>query len=323
MKRLSLLLHSSIRDNTKTQYKSGFNAYTRFAKAHNLPVIPASQIVLCLFVTYMSEQNVSWKTIQNYLYGVRHIHIALGLTDPINNSTMLQHALKGAMRVTRSEGAGRKYTKRTPITENVIKQMRPFMDETRYGGLLILAATCLGTFGLLRPSEFLITNTTKPNRVIMNRDIQYDQSTHSFNINLHEAKSDKFYEGQVVTISPTKNSLCPVQILLKFQHSKLTWMKEAHCPFLIHENGQCLSRDELITILQKIGQCAGIPDAHNIRGGSFRKGGAQSLQARNIPISTIKTIGRWTSNAIDSYLLPVEDKQLTIEAWNPQLHGNS
>ena len=44
--------------------------------------LPASQSVLCGFIAYLANQNLSYATIKTYLSAVRYLHLCNGLPDP-------------------------------------------------------------------------------------------------------------------------------------------------------------------------------------------------------------------------------------------------
>jgi len=82
---------------TKKTYRSGLQKYVTFCSQINQPPIPVSEDTLLLFLTHLSQQNVSYATNQVYLSAVRYRSITT--TESETSDTLitpqLRYVLKG------------------------------------------------------------------------------------------------------------------------------------------------------------------------------------------------------------------------------------
>ena len=77
---------------TSRVYSAGINKYLFLCHELSIPPTPASEHLLCKFVTYLALNNISSNTIKVYLSGVRQLHYPGGSSTPAHGS----HAQIGA-----------------------------------------------------------------------------------------------------------------------------------------------------------------------------------------------------------------------------------
>ena len=83
-------------NSTQRSYKSGQNHFLAFCRQANYKAVPASETVLCHFVSYLAEQKLKHKTIKVYLSAICFLHISEGARDPFHQSLdHLQYILRG------------------------------------------------------------------------------------------------------------------------------------------------------------------------------------------------------------------------------------
>ena len=73
---------AGIAPSTKRVYDSGKKRYLAFCKQLTTTPIPASENLLCKFISYLALNKVSSATIKVYLAAVRQLHISQGLPAP-------------------------------------------------------------------------------------------------------------------------------------------------------------------------------------------------------------------------------------------------
>ena len=173
-------------------------------------------------------------------------------------------------------------------------------------------------FGLLRASEYLVTNTHQyvGEHTLLTSDISFALGKSFVSIFIKKSKTDPFRQGFTLRLWATNNNLCPVVALSNF-HKRCVHFG----PLFRFTNGSFLTRAIFSDIIQQ-----GIPDV-NLNTHSFRIGGASTAHAAGIPDSTIQTLGRWASDAYQLYLrIPSQTLQntfirmsetTTCEPWYP------
>ena len=107
------LLKADVAQPTARAYKSGYHRYSVFCHRAGLCPLP----VLCLFVAFIAEEQLTHATIKSYLSAVRHMHV---VQDPFASShPQLQLALRG---IRRQQGSPNRQP-RLPITPQIVRAL--------------------------------------------------------------------------------------------------------------------------------------------------------------------------------------------------------
>lgn len=91
-------------------------------------------MVLCRYVSHLAL-TCAYKTIKNYLLGVRIVHKELDLPNPAENKFNLNRCLRGIRRVKGDAG-----TRKFAVTPAILAQFHPLMDFFATAELAIFAA---------------------------------------------------------------------------------------------------------------------------------------------------------------------------------------
>ena len=75
---------------TQRTYKSAQDRFLHFCQAGGFSLIPVSQSLLCMYVSYLAEQKLKHSSIKVYLSAVRNLQIASGHSDPFAGAAMPQ-----------------------------------------------------------------------------------------------------------------------------------------------------------------------------------------------------------------------------------------
>ncbi len=282
-------------------YDAAKKRYASFCKASGTQPLLASESLLCMFVSYLANDQLCHSTIGCYLAAIRHWHIAESMGDPgISNMTRLEQALKGIRlspaRTVSREGPA---VPRLPLTPALLAKMKGVWkadgDEWKHSMLWATAALCF--FGFFQsgeitvPSENLFDEGAHP----MFDEIQIDCLSNSKHLKVivKASKTDQYRVGTEVFVSKTSNQLCPVAAVLTYIMVK---KGKGPGPFFKWQNGKPLTRVRFVTEVKQALTKAGA-DACLYAGHSFRRGAATAAAKQGVWETTIKMLGRWKSSA--------------------------
>lgn len=295
------LYAQGLASSTQRSYKSASSRYLQFCNLAQARPLPLCEHILCLYVTYLSMQQLKHKSIKVYLSALRHFQISAGLPDPFTSSfPRLEYVLKGIKR-TQSKSASQ--DQRLPITPTILRQIRStWSARAKCPDIKMLwAAFCLGFFGFLRSGEFTIQDEGSFDSTyhLMPGDISVDSHSNPsiMRVLIKASKTDPFRKGTPIYIGATHDDLCPVAAMLAY----LAVRPHLSGPLFIFSDGHPLTRSRLVSHLRKALTEAGIDSTH-YAGHSFRIGAASTAAAKGIEDSKIKMLGRWESAAYLQYI---------------------
>jgi hypothetical protein len=165
----------------------------------------------------------------------------------------------------------------------------------------------LAFWGMARLAELTYETSRGPARhmkELMSRDtVRYPNVTV---LRLHEAKTAKPGEVQLLKLRPMLSPLCPVRSVER--RIAATW-KESDSLFGyegIHGRVN-LTKRRVNKVLAAAWRSLGKP---HLTGHSFRVGGATLRNARGIPIVEIKSLGCWTTDCYQLYVKPLSQEEV-------------
>lgn len=244
------------------------------------------------FCTWLTDR-LHHSSIKVYLSAVRSLHIDHGFPDPLSGCLRLRRILRGIHRV-----QGSPSPKRLPISSELLGVIRQSLDVSSPVHAMYWAACCIGFFGFLRAGEFTVNAPFDPNVHLTLDDFQLD--SHSvptvIRLRIKSSKTDPFRQGCFVYLGQGRPPLCPIAASLAYLHLR----GPDPGPFFRFSNGCPLSRKQLSTFLQSVLRAAGVSGQYS--GHSFRIGAATTAAQRGIPDHLIKTMGRWSSDAYQTYI---------------------
>ena len=150
------------------------------------------------------------------------------------------------------------------------------------------SAFTLAFYSFLRASKFTSSS-------LQWSDVQFSATTVA--IDLRQSKTDPFRRGHTITIQATSTSTCPVRAFNCF--AKLSTPRSSSVQY----GGRFtpLSRDHLTDFFRRLLQPAGyqqcLYSSH-----SFRICAVTTAAAAGLPAWLIKSLGRWSSDAYQTYI---------------------
>ena len=232
--RLNKLQAAGVAASTRRTYRAGTSAYLAFCKEQGNPLLPASELTLRYFCTYLSK-TVSYQTIKVYLAGIRPLHIEHGYEDPTKDAPLLSYLCTGIRRSERKSSKSR-----LPLTISHLHAIKRQLSISRFSPhdkLLYWAAFTLAFYGFLRASEYSCPTKTKYKRShqLLLEDVEV--TFNSLSIHLKCSKTDRFRESCTLLIGATGSSTCPAKAMRKFL---VSWQLFPRGPS-IHFELRCLS----------------------------------------------------------------------------------
>lgn len=288
---------------TQKLYNSAKRRYHKFCMANKFSPLPASELILCRFVSFLANEKLCHSTIKSYLSGVRHLHIAEGFGDPkISDMSKLEQVLKG-VKSTRAKGLNRLV--RMPMTPDLLRKLKGVWEREEEGqrgdGRMLWAAAALCFFAFLRSGELTVPSDTAYDEGahLSFQDVAADSlvNPRSLRVRIKASKTDPFRLGVDVYVGRTECDLCPVAAVLTY----MTERGPGPGPLFMCRNGKPLTRARFVARVKQALTAAGINHA-NYSGHSFRSGAATTAAKQGISDSTIQMLGRWKSDAYKLYI---------------------
>ena len=301
-KALQSYYHQGLAASTQKTYAAGVQHYFSFCEhIHNSP-LPTSEQTLLLFVTYLGQLELTHKTIKVYLSAVRNLHITTGHFTIFETqlSPRVERVLKG---IKLTQAKSKPPRSRLPITSSIMRKIRAVLAKSPhdYNNIMLWAACCLAFFGFLRCSEFTIpSQDTFDDAVHLSfKDISVDdwENPKVIAIRIKQSKTDPFRKGVTLMLGKTDDMVCPVSGLLPY----LAIRGSKHGPLFIMANKHYLTPPLFRTSLHQILKSSGL-STQEYNTHSFRIGSATSAKAAGISDLHIKMLGRWQSDAYQSYI---------------------
>eukprot|EP00731_Ephydatia_muelleri_P033087 Em0025g43a len=193
---------------------------------------------------------------------------------------------------------------RLPITTAILEKLRQHWDQ-RVGvdKYLLWAVAALCFFGFFRLGELLIASSASEEESTHLRlswgDVAIDNASAPtmLRVFLRVSKSDQMGRGAYVFVGRTSNSLCPVAAVLAYMTKRGT----LHGQFFCDQQGKPLCKVRYVAELKRALSAVGV-DQSLYAGHSFRIGAATAAAMAGMEEATIRTLGRWNSDAFMLYI---------------------
>ena len=291
----------SFAPNTKRTYSVHRKTYILFCNAIGAAPVPASSELLCQYVAYLANK-LKYRSIRQYLNIIRLLHAEWNLPNPCVNNFPLDSTLRGIKR-----HLGDTVSRKAPITPELLYIILSRLDVSKIPDASVWAACLLMFFGLLRRSNVVTPETGfDPQKHLCRSDLVFTKQ--GLRVKLRWTKTLQFKEEELVVPYPWDrgNKLCPTQAA--FNAVRLTPQVRGQQPGLVMDNKDPpspLTAPLFIKYLRRtLGQS--VKDTNSYAGHSFRRGGGMWAFQQNVPLESIRHLGRWRSEAYKAYILPTD-----------------
>lgn len=301
------LLAHGLAPSTARNYAGAQHRYLHFAALHGLtPPLPASADAVCLWAAYLAR-SVSHSTVRHYLYGLRSLHIDMDWADPLVGPR-LARLLAGIRRT--ELNAERRSTVTLAVTATIAARLLAWLPARSLEHRAVRAAIAIGVDALLRPGELVPEDvpgagTPEHRRLLRFGDVAVQRSSDGsllgFVLSLRLTKTRQFgglAERAFVT--------APWAVRELGDYLAMRGSHEGNGAQLLQlaDGAPLLRRTLLDVCYTALAAACGMVHGVAFDRISFRSGGATDLAARGAPELTLKTLGRWRSDAYRFYLRP-------------------
>ncbi len=263
--------------------------------------LPVSQSTLCSYVAYLARQGLAPTKIKVYLSALRHAHIARDISVPQQSSMpKLKLVQQG---ITRTHGFKATNDKRLPITPAHLRLLRTHwgFSSREHNSIMLWAAATLAFFGFFRIGELTLPEGEhfSPAIHLSPGDVGVNSKSKPTMLQVHLKRSKTVQDGSGVTvyIGATHNELCPVGAVLAY----LVTRGSTPGPLFQFRSGKPLTRRNFTEQVRLALTAMGV-NSRQFAGHSFRIGAATTAAECGLEDSTIKALGRWNSEAYQTYI---------------------
>jgi integrase len=243
-----------------------------------------------MWIASMLDKGLKHRTVTQYIAGLKYHWASMRTSySALENMIALQRQLQAAKKTNNAA-----VRTRSALGYEQLIAMKSFIRNEPDDAMLWAAMT-LAVAGLLRSGEFTSVRGVESLRMSA---LHIDKQRSSMSITLPR---DKTTSSPVpIHIAATRTATCPVDAMVRY----LSYWRNIppDAPLFEWSNGQPLTQSSLVLNMQRLLTAAGVPNADQYTGHSFRRGGATALANCNTSMHVLQKAGRWTSNAAQRYI---------------------
>ena len=291
------VLNSALSKATISSYQHHWNALLQFHFVYKFPLLmPVPQHIVAMFLVYLKNRGLKASTIRTYLTAISFVHKIKQLQDP-TTGFLINKTMQGISNLDKlSPNPSRK-----PITKELLHRMIdavPFTQNNQYSIILVRALFLLSYHACMRAGE-AVTSTHDQHTLLL-QDVQkvVHEGHPAYQIAFTSYKHSKGGSSFILTAARQLN-YCPVKALGDY----LLLRGSTPGKLFVNISGQPLDRQYFNNAINMALLHLGMP-AWEYNTHSFRIGRATQLALENAPDNTIRSVGRWHSNAYRTYIKP-------------------
>ena len=300
-------LEKDLKKTRKRAYSKGilknlfcqWRSFTRFNAKYNINQWPVDEHTISLYARFLAYTFHSPKSIKNYLYGIRTLHLLLGAVPPNLKDIQVRLTLRGIEKI-----LSHTPKQAFPISPEILTDILGFIDLRKRKDRIFWGILLVGFWGMFRKSN-LVSDSRKSfdpikqmtvNHITIKQGLAIVKATWAKNIQNRQRILE------VPLLEARESNLCPVKILKILCNEQ----KKGHLP--LFGEGKYIAytytqfQDRLRQLLEKAGYNSKAFSTH-----SLRRGGAVWAHKSGVPEPLIQVHGGWQSDAYKTYLsFPLE-----------------
>jgi hypothetical protein len=286
---------------TRNNVRSQIRQWLYFCTYFGVPVLPATDIDLCMFMELMSNSS-GYGHLKNVLGGVRYLHHTLGYPFP-SDSIRLEDTLQGLKR--KLKGTPKQVL---PIDPVILRRMYKFVNIKKTSDLAYWCGFLIAFYTLFRKANVCPKDQKFDKDAVLKRgDIVIDEASERVLIFVNFSKTNQFQKQcHVVPIPKNDDPSLDLFTHLRALFMRVTASEDA--PALSYSQKQFVTHQPFTEKLKSLLVKAGL-DPALYSGHSFRRGGASYLYSVGGSTLMVQVMGCWSSQIFTRYLyLSLEDR---------------
>lgn len=255
-----------------------------------------------MFATHLA-QRIKPQSINVYLAAVRSLHVAHGLSNPLQPGLKLKQTLRG---IERQHFSAPK--QKMPLTFDILSAVKPFLNPKSDDDNAKWAALTTGHFLMLRAGELTVASSDHfdPSIHLTCSDAKLHTAADGseyLSLHIKQSKTDQRRQGVTLYTAHSNHFVCAVCAMktnLALQHRRGTVSKDTIPLFQLSDSSP-LTKIDLVSFVSQLLRLIGI-DPSQYSGHSLRIGGATSASIAGLSDYEIKLLGRWNSDCYQRYI---------------------
>lgn len=282
---------------SKHQYHNEQQLFIRFCHELKLQSLPSSDSTLCIYIAHLHRRGIAAGSISHHLSAIRSMHIDNHYPPPVRSEHM-KRAIQAINRIHAHKKKDKQVIGKLVMSPSLTHQLVSLLPFQHNDGSIVIAAMIYtATAGLLRPSE-LTGGRHIPSRTPLLRDMQ--QISSGYRLSIPISKTDQLYHGQYAYIGAP----WAVHAIRRYLSIHPNMGNDsAHTSLWQWPSGSTIRHQQFQRMCYELLKKLGISRS-SFTMMDWRAGGATDLFQRNVPISLIKTLGRWRSDVALHYNRP-------------------
>jgi len=288
---------------TYSNLSTHFKSFFMFCHHFHLTALPVSLNTLCLYIQFLSR-SLAPTSIRNYVSGVKHLHIVLGYEFPYSGHLLLKLVFRGIERLNPHVP-----NRAPPVSPSHLVKLASVVDwsslheVTVYTVALFLFMTLARLGNTLPPSH----KSFSTKRFLCSSDVA--MGTFGVLVTFRHTKTIQLGKRRLVVpvLRVNHSPLCltsALQRMQSLQHSEGIH-STTHSPlFLVRHRSRTvsLSKSQFLSSIRHLFSKTDISFSSQVRGHSFKRGGASHAFKAGLPCELIQIYGDWKSDAYRLYL---------------------
>mgnify|MGYP003891633467 CR=1 FL=1 len=281
--------------------------------------LPLSSTDILTFTAWLLNRGVKASTISSYLSGLRQVHLSNGIDIPIIRSDLISLILRGQSHLDNLSPKSKQT--RLPVSPTILRVLKLEISRSTFpkrDKRLIWLLCSLAFHGSFRIIELLskTKGSFDPNFCLLGNDVLLkplilnNSPVSVLAVTVKSPKVGRPNSKDIIDVFPTNTDLCPVRAYSDL--AKSNPYPNPNMPFFSLSNGSPYSSPEFNSHLKLWLSKYINPSFGYISGHSFRAGIPSILGSLGFSDSDIKLVGRWSSNAFQSYLKLPRTRRLAM-----------
>jgi len=317
---LELAAKHSLAMRTWSSYKTAERSLILYCKEEGIRFqLPVTEKVLAGFVHWLGfKRSKKAATINNYLAGIRKLHILKGLPAPTLRTDFIQMVLMGKKNMEDAARLRDGSNERQPVTTDILQLIKARLRSWEAPGrdkCTIWTICTLLFHGAFRGGELLCRSKYEfdPAFTLLRQDMVLVQDTSCKNTSMLQVKvkapkERKDNRAVIVDVYQSDTEICPVRAYKKWYAA--TASNQPDQPAFRLDDGVPVTATTLNSILHE--RLTRYLDNQRITAHSFRGGAASMMASLGYSDKDVKAVGRWSSRAVELYIKLPRTKRLVV-----------